>query len=100
MCHERAILSRPPLLRRAEIRLDREPKLLQVRAAFSAERKHMRSLAIARHRQCAKAQDIVIINEALQSTLDIAIVIIEVRVQKPACLCGGKVMEAPKGKKY
>jgi hypothetical protein len=60
----------------------------------------MRSLAITRHRQGAKPENIVIVDKTLESALDVAVLIIKVRVQEAVCLCGRKVMEAPEGKKY
>src|SRR5688500_8663779 len=63
MNHEWAVLRRPPLLRRPEVRLNREAKLLQIRATFWPEGKHMGCLAVTWHRQCAEAQHVVFINE-------------------------------------
>jgi hypothetical protein len=73
---------------------------LQIRAAFSAKGENVRSLAIAWHRQGAKPQDIVIVDKAFQPALDIAVLIIKIRVQKAVCLCGCEVVEASEGKKY
>ena len=82
MNHERTILSRSPFLRWSEIRLDRKPKLLEINAAFSAKCEHMRSLTVARHRECAKPQHIVIVHKAFESALHVAVLIVEVRVQE------------------
>src|SRR4051812_21604737 len=94
MKHERIVLRSLPLFGGPKVWLNGNTQRLEVLPATLMQGEDMRGLSIARSRQRSKSQDVLRVDELLDTSLHIAVIVEKCGVQEPARLRGRQVVIA------